>query len=76
MKDALSKLALLLSTPCCKNNRNLGDAQEGMDGVATDTNPSPKSKVDIIESAIQYISCSQRHLHNIQSELTGIEGRL
>ena len=76
MKDALDKLALLLSTPCCKSNQNFVDNFQEVEGVATGSNPSPKSKVDIIEAAIQYISCSQRHLHDIQSELTGIDGKL
>ncbi|POR31058.1 hypothetical protein TPAR_08728 [Tolypocladium paradoxum] len=68
LKKALARLGQLMMTPCCEGYMGAIDVA----GRSPDAGPSAASfvgsKTDVVEFAIQYISCFQRYLLDVGHE--------
>lgn len=65
MRDALNQLELLLSIPCCEESQEILDVAQNGNSGGTRLKPGPGGKVHVITIAVEYISCIQRRLHDV-----------
>lgn len=69
MRTALIQLELLLSCPAARRVRDFQTLSKMAMVSAFFENPALVVKVQVITSAVEYISCMQRRLLEVQQEL-------